>query len=648
MPKNIIYNDSATTKLDLYRPEHTFLTPAAGLYLDHDATPASGSLNNEPILIDGDYSTSVTTCSPLSDCSPTDWSAGVDLGTAETVTRLIIYDDGEAGSGISWVGYNDTYAVYSSNDGTNWELVADYYNIRRLPEYDYVSPIPSPVPTRYKTVIDIEQSPSPVSPLALYTARYWKVYCKNGGVAASDGTKIDPCQIEAYTDTPLAQIITKTTPTYNTTINETDAYVNSKIIKQMLYRYKIGDEKLRFRCLASVGLNVDSAIIRLTFDNYAYTEVEITSIQETEVELEFDLVADIGSSPASPTLAEGEVYDVTVSAIITDTISPVSPLTVDKDESYLNVRKVELAAESPNLYVNSSGAEGDGYIYFYDGGSAIGQYIMWDDSETKFLFSGTISTDSTFANQAQFKSSNDTRTDIKILNTGLGDSLIFFDAANGDLQGGDYAHIGQNNDLDLILHLEANAGRVKLTQNAIAWDDLRIVPGAFQVAGNNDPTLADWDPGTSPGAIVHKVYKFQKNDEVFFTCQLPHTYKVGTDIKPHLHWTPCDRGNEESGNTVAWKLDYTWGNINGIFGNSGTLDLSDTCSGVDHKHELTPSGTIDGTGMNISSMMVCRLYRDTTSDTWVGTTAALSPAILEFDIHFQIDGFGSNTELTKD
>ena len=35
-------------------------------------------------------------------------------------------------------------------------------------------------------------------------------------------------------------------------------------------------------------------------------------------------------------------------------------------------------------------------------------------------------------------------------------------------------------------------------------------------------------------------------------------------------------------------------------------------------------------------------------DTWVGATAALSPAILEFDLHYEIDSLGSDLELTKD
>jgi hypothetical protein len=180
--------------------------------------------------------------------------------------------------------------------------------------------------------------------------------------------------------------------------------------------------------------------------------------------------------------------------------------------------------------------------------------------------------------------------------------------------------------------------------NEVKWNDLRIVPGAFQFVGLSDPTLQDWQPGGS--GATFKVYKFQSGDEVFFTCQLPHSYKEGTDIKPHIHWTPCDRGNEESGNTVNWKLDYSWANTNGTFSSSSTASMQGTCSGTDDKHEYSLDGSITGTSKAISSMLVCRLYRDT-GDTWAGITEAQGPALLEFDLHFQIDDRGSQEEITK-
>jgi len=181
----------------------------------------------------------------------------------------------------------------------------------------------------------------------------------------------------------------------------------------------------------------------------------------------------------------------------------------------------------------------------------------------------------------------------------------------------------------------------------VFWDDLRVVPGAFQFVGSGDPTLSNWQPGGA--GTTFKVYKFQKNDAVYASTQMPHSYKEGTDLYFHIHWTPCDRGNEEDGNLVGWKVDYTIANVNGTFVSSSTVDLSDACSGTDDKHEITSSVQVSGTGLKISHIIMLKIYRSDTGadDTWVGSTAAQSPAILEFDIHFQINSYGSRQETVK-
>ncbi len=173
----------------------------------------------------------------------------------------------------------------------------------------------------------------------------------------------------------------------------------------------------------------------------------------------------------------------------------------------------------------------------------------------------------------------------------------------------------------------------------VVWDDIRVVPGAFKLGGANDPSAQNWQPGGA--GTTFKVYKFQENDEVFFTVQIPHSYEEGTDIEPHIHWTPADRGNEEIGTIVMWKLDYSWANQQGVFAPSATVSMSATCSGVDSRHQYADGNMIYGAGKTISSMLVCRLWRSATGDTWAGTTSAQSPAVLEFDFHFQLDTRGS-------
>ena len=186
-----------------------------------------------------------------------------------------------------------------------------------------------------------------------------------------------------------------------------------------------------------------------------------------------------------------------------------------------------------------------------------------------------------------------------------------------------------------------------VNSNEIKWDDLRVVPGAFQFAGSADPSLVNWQPGGSGREF--KVYAFIKNDVVYASCQMPHSYKEGSDFYFHIHWTPKDRGNEESGNYVGWKVDYSISDIDEVFPSSSTVSLSSVCSGVDHQHEVSTDFLISGSSFKISNIILLAIYRsDTgTDDTWVGTTAAQSPALLEFDIHFQIDDRGSTGHFIK-
>ena len=189
-----------------------------------------------------------------------------------------------------------------------------------------------------------------------------------------------------------------------------------------------------------------------------------------------------------------------------------------------------------------------------------------------------------------------------------------------------------------------NAGHGDIDYLDETWDDLRIVPGAFQFAGSADPTLSAWQP-TGAGATF-QVYEFTNADEVFFSIQMPHKYVQGSDLKPHIHWTPRARGVAESGKTVAWKLDYTIADVDENFIASATVDLTDTCSGVNEKHEITVSETIVGTNLLISHMIIGRIYRDA-GDSWATNTPGNRPVLLEFDIHYQLDTIGSQNEVSK-
>lgn len=192
-------------------------------------------------------------------------------------------------------------------------------------------------------------------------------------------------------------------------------------------------------------------------------------------------------------------------------------------------------------------------------------------------------------------------------------------------------------------------GTLVFNGDATVWDDMRVVPGSFDRPGASDPTIVAYD--VNAGGVSTYLWQFAKNNIASFTIQLPHSYKVGTDIYAHIHWTPGPRGAAESGNTVGWKIEYSWANIGSNFPTMLSLDLSDTCDGTDHKHQMTSEVVIDGhtVAKGMSSMLICNVKRTDTGadDTWAGTISGQLPMLLEIDFHYQIDTVGSRQQSSK-
>lgn len=253
--------------------------------------------------------------------------------------------------------------------------------------------------------------------------------------------------------------------------------------------------------------------------------------------------------------------------------------------------------------------------------------------------------------QITFSGNLNSLSDVNLNEEGVGDILynsisgwtnyplgittnIINDGSNiiiGDADGNDY------------ISIENQSGEMRLVGEATAWEDLRI-SGAMVRLGSTAPTLGAFGPS---GGL--KVLRFESShhDEIHFEIQMPHAWKEGTYIYPHVHWTPV---NTTTGN-VVWELEYAWTNINGTFGAPSSLTSDATAAGgTAWVHKVTPlkdgsSNTyIDGTGKTISSMLVCRLHRNAGSGS---DTLASDVAFLEFDIHYEVDSFGSDEEYTK-
>lgn len=174
-----------------------------------------------------------------------------------------------------------------------------------------------------------------------------------------------------------------------------------------------------------------------------------------------------------------------------------------------------------------------------------------------------------------------------------------------------------------------------------AWDDLRFPANTISIFGFGTDPNVDTNSGT---------YLFDASitETLFGVAQMPHAWSEGTTIKPHVHW---QKTTSAAGN-VLWQLDYEVVN-NGdtaLMTYASSISNSTVASGTpdnDTANEvlITNIGDISMTNKTLSCLVLWKLSRigGNAADTY-GADARL----LEFDIHYEVDSLGSNTEFNKD
>lgn len=171
--------------------------------------------------------------------------------------------------------------------------------------------------------------------------------------------------------------------------------------------------------------------------------------------------------------------------------------------------------------------------------------------------------------------------------------------------------------------------------DAIVWDDLRVPVESTGKGSTRAPGFGKFlDDGSGSQGVWVQWFDDGTEEELYFTVQLPHSYKVGSDIQPHIHWVT----NDSNEGDVVWGLEYSWVNMGEAFGN--TSILTETASNEGEAfHQITSLGLITGTGKSYSSMLVCRIFRDASNS---ADTFTKDAGVLEVDFHFQVQALGTH------
>ena len=182
-------------------------------------------------------------------------------------------------------------------------------------------------------------------------------------------------------------------------------------------------------------------------------------------------------------------------------------------------------------------------------------------------------------------------------------------------------------------------GTLKFIGAAMVWEDLRFPASGFNPAGSTAPPSVD----TGTGLLL---FSGTADNIIGGIAQMSHSWKSGSTVYPHLHL----RFPTASANNTRWKFEYDVASIDGDFTNAyGTYTAGGTITVANpnnaKRHVLASFATVAMTGYTLSSCLMWRITRLAASDAADNDTAAC--ALMEFDIHYEIDTVGSRQEFVK-
>ena len=185
------------------------------------------------------------------------------------------------------------------------------------------------------------------------------------------------------------------------------------------------------------------------------------------------------------------------------------------------------------------------------------------------------------------------------------------------------------------LYVGGTVGATGLILEPPAWDTLSVsmtnIPLPAALAPTDMPYVNSHVPAFDPDAI----------NVMYFSAQLPHTYKEGTDIEFHIRVVYPDAGAGDS----VWYFTYSWANEGDTFpGATATTIVSPSTGVADELHEIGILAAINGAGKRIGSELLCSIQRSGTLGT---DTYANYVYLISCDFRYQVDMLGSRQETIK-
>ncbi len=176
------------------------------------------------------------------------------------------------------------------------------------------------------------------------------------------------------------------------------------------------------------------------------------------------------------------------------------------------------------------------------------------------------------------------------------------------------------------------ANKIRLVGNGTDTNDLALNGLAGKIGANAKP---DFDESLA-------AYQFPQNEtdeKLFYSYQLSHAIKLNSIIRPHVHIRQSSAGQS------VWKFAYVISDPGKAIAGTPTVYTMNTniftyVSGT-ISQIVQGSAGISTKGLGLSAMLIGALYRD---DNVISGDISMD----FFDLHMELDGFGSSTEYTKE
>ena len=186
-------------------------------------------------------------------------------------------------------------------------------------------------------------------------------------------------------------------------------------------------------------------------------------------------------------------------------------------------------------------------------------------------------------------------------------------------------------------NVRASVQQIKDVMFGDDWDDLRFPMNSVDPTGLAAPATRVTSTTGYTGAL-----SFAGNAENVCAgiAQMPHAWKRGSAIRPHIHWTKPTG----SADAVTWELYVRIignpGDVAGAWSSALTPTATIGDPTISDEHLLTYWAPVDMTGLVESAIVYWRLHR-------MGNTDADNNAVIchELDFHYQTDKAGTDSEI---